>query len=81
MDLLLPVLLAVFPNMLPSTFDDQHVRQAQQERRQAAQLLMAGHLRQGLRRAAGERPHPALAALLDKVRPGCLCGAVSCSRC
>jgi LETM1 and EF-hand domain-containing protein 1 len=67
MELLLPLLLAAFPNMLPSTFEDPHQRQAQQERWLAKQALMAGFLRQGLQQAAGR--------VLGKVRrccqPGC----------
>ena len=72
MELLLPLLLAVFPDLLPSTFDDPKQRQAQQQCRLQAQALMAEYLKQGLQEVASSSSSsssmPELAVLLQKVR-------------
>jgi LETM1 and EF-hand domain-containing protein 1 len=47
MELLLPVLLALFPNMLPSTFEDKLKKEEQVKKRLAVKMEVARFLQVG----------------------------------
>ena len=74
MELLLPVALAVFPGMLPSTFQDSTKREEKAKATLRAQLALAGflgdalgELRRGGRRKDGTEGGPSAAELADFV--------------
>jgi LETM1 and EF-hand domain-containing protein 1 len=50
MELALPLLLKIFPNMLPSTFEDKMKKEEELKRRLAVKLEVAGFLQAGLMR-------------------------------
>merc|ERR1712091_637359 len=74
MELLLPVALAIFPGMLPSTFQDSTKREEKAKATLRAQLALAGflgdalgELRRGGRRKDGTEGGPSAAELADFV--------------
>lgn len=77
MEVLLPVALRLFPNMLPSTFQESHAREEKMKRQLRARLDMAAFLQDTVREMAAntlergnEKNADELLGLIESVRQG-----------